>query len=58
MRKVSQIAPMVATILLWRGSPQKIVHPAGKWMAENYWPFASKPRENLGKDFVIAEAQK
>ncbi|WP_296146772.1 hypothetical protein [uncultured Flavobacterium sp.] len=55
---VSPLAPMVATILLWRCSPRKIVHPAGKWMAEIARPFAPKPRNNLGKDFVTIEAQK
>jgi len=31
---------------------------SGKWMAEIARPFAPKPRNNLGKDFVTIEAQK
>ncbi|MDR6967569.1 hypothetical protein J2X31_001580 [Flavobacterium arsenatis] len=39
-KKIGFLALMVATILLFRGSEQKIVHPAGTWILKKPERFA------------------
>jgi len=48
-KMVCFLALMVANILLFWGSEQKILSPAGKWMAEKALTIRSKKQKGLSK---------
>ena len=53
MPEVSPLAPMGGSSFFLWGSEKKLLQTAGKWMAENYWLFASKKTSKIKKNICV-----
>jgi len=53
MPDLCPLAPMGSSSFFLWGSEKKLLQTAGKWMAENYWLFASKKTLKIKKNICV-----
>lgn len=51
--ELCSLAPMGSSSFFLWGSEKKLLQTAGKWMAENYWLFASKKTSKIKKNICV-----